>query len=340
MLGLGFEVEMVVSDRAKALIQVCDTAYLKAVSMPDLFHFTQDCLHLTGLKLGKMQVQAQKKLSEAECLVGDVGKKAILIAELTVKLTKIREISTLHRTEIENINQSIHPFDSQDDWSHSNTITKSLTESMRQMCYLGTQVGIEADLDKIQKVHHQIQPIATAVEAWVAQTKAHIDIWARQQALDASQQEWFIKTILPMCYWEQQLQRTQANTVNKALRQTYTTRLDIAKKRYDNHPITLHNSTEFIELCLLKGQQYVSRFHRSSSKVEGRNGYLSFMQHAQKGMNPDRQKILTIVHNFDTRDKDRKTPAEKLFNKQFPDLFEFICQNVTGFKEPRKYKHN
>lgn len=308
--------------------------------MPDLFHFTQDCLHLGGLKLGKMQAQIKKKLSEAQCFIGNETKKALLIAELSVELTKIREVCSKHRAEIENINQSIHPFDSKDEWANSDTITKYLTESMRQMCYLGTQVGVEADLDKIQKVHSQIQPIATAVDAWIVQTKADIDIWATQQALSATQQDWFIKTVLPMFYWEQQRQRTQANTVNKALRQTYSTRLDIAKKRYENDPITLHSSKECIELCLVKGQQYVSTFHRSSSRVEGRNGYLSFMHHAQKGMKPDRQKVLTIVHNFDTRDSDNKTPAEKLFNKPFPDLFEFICQNVTGFKEPRAYKHN
>ena len=84
--------------------------------------------------------------------------------------------------------------------------------------------------------------------------------------------------------------------------------------------------------------QMASSFQRSSSQVEGRNGYLAFIHHGQKGIPKQKMKALTVIHNFDTKRQDGSTPAQRLYRKDFPDLFEFLCQNVTGFKEPRKRK--
>ncbi len=57
-----------------------------------------------------------------------------------------------------------------------------------------------------------------------------------------------------------------------------------------------------------------------------------------RGFPKNRLQVLTVIHNYDVRRKDGKTPAQRLFQKEFPDLFEFICLNVAGFKEPRRRK--
>ncbi len=51
-----------------------------------------------------------------------------------------------------------------------------------------------------------------------------------------------------------------------------------------------------------------------------------------------RLNVLTVVHNFDIRGIDNKTPAERLFQKEFPDMFESILDNVTSFSQPRQRK--
>lgn len=331
---------MVVSDRAKALVQVCGKAYLDAASMPDLFHFVRDCQHMAGLRLGKLKAQAAKKLSEAKASSKEDAEKAASVAKSTLELGEITKICDEHRNEIEKINTIVHPFDSGGGWSKGQDIAKGLTQSIRQMCHLGTSAGVEAGLDKIQKVNDQIGQIAQGVEAWVAQTQQDIQTWAQGRALTGEQRVWFDNTVLPTLYWQHQLNKIQPNTVNEHLRQTYKELLQQAKERYQAHPMTLDAPPDLIGQCLLKGQQLVERFHRASSKVEGRNGYLSFMQHANKGIDPVRQKVLTVVHNFDIRADDKKTPAERLFGQEFPDLFQFVCQNVTGFVEPRKNKGN
>ena len=105
-----------------------------------------------------------------------------------------------------------------------------------------------------------------------------------------------------------------------------------------------HSITKILEKLLPQQLQeyqlwaeHVARsFQRASSQVEGRNGYLAFIHKANRGLSEQRLKVLTVIHNFDTRSYDNKTPAERLFKREFPDLFEFVLQNVTPFPEPRR----
>ncbi|MFT5913366.1 MAG: hypothetical protein ACI9XO_004913, partial [Paraglaciecola sp.] len=54
----------------------------------------------------------------------------------------------------------------------------------------------------------------------------------------------------------------------------------------------------------------------------------------------NRLQVLTVIHNFDIRREDGSTPAQRLFDRNFPNLFEHILKNVTGFVEPRKKRRN
>ena len=100
----------------------------------------------------------------------------------------------------------------------------------------------------------------------------------------------------------------------------------------------LNISTDRQEILVERAEHMANSFQRASSQVEGRNGYLAFIHHSQKGIPKQKRKALTVIHNFDTKREDGSTPAQRLFNQEFPDLFEFLCLNVTGFKEPRKRK--
>jgi hypothetical protein len=43
----------------------------------------------------------------------------------------------------------------------------------------------------------------------------------------------------------------------------------------------------------------VAKYQRTSSAVEGRNGYLSRLHHARRGFSKQSLQVLTIIHNFD-----------------------------------------
>jgi hypothetical protein len=80
----------------------------------------------------------------------------------------------------------------------------------------------------------------------------------------------------------------------------------------------------------------VSKFQRSSSAVEGRNGYLSQVHHNRRGLSSKRLQVSTIIHNFSLKRNDGTTAAERLFGQQFPDLFEYLVESIGELPQPRK----
>jgi hypothetical protein len=79
-------------------------------------------------------------------------------------------------------------------------------------------------------------------------------------------------------------------------------------------------------------------FQRTSSAVEGRNGYLSQMQHNHRGVPKRRYKVWTILHNFDCHAADGTTPASRFFRRTFPDFFETVLAHVEELPQPRRRK--
>jgi Family of unknown function (DUF6399) len=73
-----------------------------------------------------------------------------------------------------------------------------------------------------------------------------------------------------------------------------------------------------------------------SSAIEGRNGYLSQMQHNHRGLPPRRYWVSMVLHNFDCRAADGTTPASRFFRRSFPDLFESVLSQIDKLPMPRK----
>jgi Family of unknown function (DUF6399) len=70
-------------------------------------------------------------------------------------------------------------------------------------------------------------------------------------------------------------------------------------------------------------------FQRSSSNVEGRNGYLSLRNHELRGLaNPRKRACLTAVHNFLIQRPDGTTAAERFFGQKPRSMFAAILASV------------
>jgi hypothetical protein len=81
----------------------------------------------------------------------------------------------------------------------------------------------------------------------------------------------------------------------------------------------------------LKGQatRLAEGFQRSSSHVEGRNGYLSLRNHPLRGFDhPRKRACLTAVHNFFLTRPDGTTAAERFFGQQPRCMFTAILAAV------------
>jgi hypothetical protein len=70
-------------------------------------------------------------------------------------------------------------------------------------------------------------------------------------------------------------------------------------------------------------------FQRSSSNVEGRNGYLSLSNHQLRGLDHPRKRAwLTAVHNFLLTRPDGTTAAERFFGQKPRSMFAAILDTV------------
>jgi Family of unknown function (DUF6399) len=70
-------------------------------------------------------------------------------------------------------------------------------------------------------------------------------------------------------------------------------------------------------------------FQRSSSNVEGRNGYLSLRNHQLRGLDlPRKRECFTAMHNFFLTRPDGTTAAERFFGQQPRSMFAAILESV------------
>ncbi|MEM1120580.1 MAG: DUF6399 domain-containing protein [Bacteroidota bacterium] len=331
----GVKVIGLVSDRAKALVKLGESDYLDATSMPDLFHFQQDMGKLGGLQIGRQYQQAQRDKAQ---LKEQSNVSAAQVAATEAFANERLSIYEQYRQESRAINQTIHPFDSTNNWSNPQQVSKRLTQSVLQVSKLTEQLNLSVDLSKANKVLRQIPAIVAGIDNWIKISQGRIEQWLKEGIINKVEKLWFTMYLLPLVYWQTQLSRTKNGRSNPSLVAVYQQRVEESQKETIEKMIALKILPNRQEVLLEMAQQMAKSFQRSSSQVEGRNGYLAFIHHGQKGIPAQKRKALTVIHNFDTKQVDGSTPAQRLFKKDFPDLFEFLCENVTGFKEPRKRK--
>jgi hypothetical protein len=79
-----------------------------------------------------------------------------------------------------------------------------------------------------------------------------------------------------------------------------------------------------------KAKTLAEVFQRSSSNVEGRNGYLSLRNHQRRGLDRPRKRAgLTVVHNFFLTRADGTTAAERFFGPTPKSMFAAILASVN-----------
>ena len=143
---------------------------------------------------------------------------------------------------------------------------------------------------------------------------------------------WIITALLPWVYWQQQ----QTKTRHPELKHRYQQAVLQSYQKVLKHPLTLQIPELERQQWTLWCQEMAHHYQRTSSAVEGRNGYLSRLHHAGRGFSPTALKVATIIHNFDLRRPDGTTAAQRLFDHEFPNLFDSIVASMGDLPMPRK----
>ena len=312
-----------VSGRAGALINLAEEKF-KTTSVADLFHLKQCINRLLSLALGRRLSLAQSAFEAAK-------ETCTEICPEEDAYTEVLFYSELYVESAQGISHCIHPY------YEGN---KANSSQHAQQC-------VEKELDKIKQAvegcglpdkHGLMAKAESQVGAAVSVIGLWHDIAAgefKRMGLAAPAKIWAEAYLLPRTYWETAAKKTKYMPAAEKIKQ------EIKACGHAEMPpcITEAEASALKEKCI----DLCRMFQRSSSQVEGRNGYLSMMNHNQRGFDGKRLEALTVVHNFDIRGADGKTPAERLFKNQIEHkpVFDFLMENfgTLGLPRRRNNKH-
>jgi len=343
---LGCHVRHFVSDRAKALIKLAMDG-LGCCSGADLFHAQQDLTHWLGAGFWRKLGAAQKAVSQARSKVQAMGIDANTLgtARQTPALKAVEELARVEAEQkrleqgkekfrglLHGISKVLHPFSLTGKQQDAPQVAQELHTQTQALAALGEEYAIPDKSGKLGKFTRQIGDLVSGIDAWWLWVAIAIE----SLKLSAEQTDWVRDCLLPKVYWEQQAARADT----PELRSAYQAAYQAAKAVWQAHPLTAKLPEIEIQRCHLWAEQMSRRFQRTSSAIEGRNGYLSRIYQNGRGLGATRIRAVGVVHNFDTYRADETTPAERLFGTRFPDLFEWLLQDIGSLPLPRAARKN
>jgi len=180
----------------------------------------------------------------------------------------------------------------------------------------------------LDKVHKQRAGISALVDAWWQTVRQDVT----QMAMTPRWTQWAEEGLLPLMYWQEQLRRTRCPGQKAQIALV----LQAVEEAFERHPCTWQLKPEVLRGWKAWAAEHARAFQRASSAVEGRNGYLSQMQHNHRGLPTRRSQVWTVLHNFDCLAADGTTPASRFFRRSFPDLFESVLSQIDELPLPRQ----
>ena len=336
--ALNIEVTHVVTDRAKALIKLALDGF-ECNSGADTFHAVNDISKALGAGFQRSVKKAQKEEEASKAKLDTVQEKKAPKAEIDKQKQRFEQDAERrhvrqkgqekYQDTLQDISEAIHPFAIEDDTKQTSAqVEKRLQEQARQLEESADLHKVEDRRGGVEKFRKQIKALACGVDAWW--------IWAlesaSEQVVGKEQQEWLLYSLLPVFYWHRQMEKSQ----NARHRRQYAKAWKRALATWQAHPLSTTIAPDQLRQWQAWAEWMCEQFHRSSSAVEGRNGCLAQMYHCGRGLTQKRLAALTVIHNFGLKRADGTTAAERFFGTQFPDLFEWLMEQMGPLPLPRK----
>ena len=316
------------SDRAKALINLAKQKN-KVPSVADIFHFKYNINKLLCLALSSKLRSSNLAIKELE-MKNIEGKCMEITASQKESYAAIQFHTDLYVESMSNISQIVHPYTQGNRIQTQQNAMFEMNATLANIEQVIKACQIKDTYQLFRKSKNQLEDVVSVIPLWHDLVTEQLNSFQ----LKEQTREWFSRFLLPMTYWKQALRKTK-----------YASQRDFIKRQIELTEVFKSQMTE--QLCeqeyeALKNKALflAAKFQRASSQVEGRNGFLSQINHNQKGFDKTRLEVMTVIHNFDTRRMDGKTPAQRLFGDKmtFEPLFEYIIKNINELPSPRKRK--
>lgn len=329
-----WDCHFMVSDGARALVKLAVSG-LGTVSVADLFHGMRALARPIGSALGRQLAQIEKQLDTLQQQVNQAtyeAKKQTLTSQLEMLAQQYQQLEQdqhTYRGALAEISLTVHPFTlDASQWQLFDALTTQLAAPLATLSKLAKLYGGDTAQTAVDTFQAQIPQLATGIHAWWQ--------WVTQALASETQetdlQNWVLTALLPWVYWSQQTDKTR----KPHLKARYQHAASEAYDRLMAHTMTLQLDDTQRQYWVHWCQWMCAKYQRTSSAVEGRNGYLSQRHHVNRGFSAQSLKVLTIIHNFDLKRSDGTTAAQRLFGHTFPDLFEWILSNINELPMPRR----
>jgi Family of unknown function (DUF6399) len=340
LTALGIGVRYLVSDRAKALIQLAEQG-LECLSMPDFFHCMHDLVKGSALSLARHVRHARQELTKAEeglrkHTEPDGRPQGDAEVQHHVDVTRAavqrwEEVQRTYRHHLETLSLTLHPFHLHDSSPQTSAQVHSrLHAEVAAVETLAQDHQFPVRHDMLKKVRSQLPALAALVAFWWT----GVDQDLEQAAISAPWRQWARECLLPGVYWKHQVAHTRGARRKAKIQRAWAE----VRAAFDQHGITQRLAPHALAEWHAWATEQVTAFHRASSAVEGRNGALAQLHHNQRGLPKQRYKVWTVLHNFDCRASDGTTPAARFFRRTFPDLFETVLSRIDALPQPRRRK--
>jgi Family of unknown function (DUF6399)/IclR helix-turn-helix domain len=340
--GLGTGVLYLVSDRAKALIQLAEQG-LECLSMPDFFHVVHAIIKSYSLALGRHLRHAHQELKKAtEALARlqglphtaqDALEATALVAARQAEMTRWEDAHHTYRCHLETLSLTLHPFRIADSAPQTSAQVESHLQAVVEAIDVFAQCHqLPLRHAAMTKVRKQLPALAALVDFWWEGVRRDVE----QAAISPIWGQWAEECLLPLVYWEHQVAHTRCARRKAKIQHA----LEAMQVAFGHHALTKCLPPQALKEWQDWATRRVRAFQRASSAVEGRNGALSQLHHNQRGLPKYRYKVWTVLHNFDCRAGDGTTPASRFFRRSFPDLFEVVLSHIEAWPRPRQRKHD
>jgi hypothetical protein len=149
--------------------------------------------------------------------------------------------------------------------------------------------GLPLKKDTLDKVRKQLAGVSALVDVWWQTVRQDLE----QLAMTPRWTQWAEEVLLPLLYWHEQLRRTRCREQKAQIALV----LQVVEEAFERHPCTQKLTPEVLAGWKAWAAEHARAFQRASSAVEGRNGYLSQMQHNHRGLSLRRSQVWTVLHN-------------------------------------------
>jgi hypothetical protein len=352
--GLNVTVVQGTSDEAKGLL-----AHVKrdlgAHHCTDLFHLQHEISQAMTLSLARAQQQADSEEAQAKARWQDAcaaeqeyhrhphgpGRPPDLAARTAralrddVQLSLVRERAEARRTQAKALIAEVSALDHPYDLEHGQARTpEDLAQRLGTLFERLERIAEEAALSERLCAHlAKAKRLTNALVATLAFFVMMVTTRVQALNLAPAIEQAMLEDLIPALYLERVAERSPHAEQRHRLKRLSAPRL--APLQQPSHPIqALDRETR----CHLEqvAQECADLFQRSSSCVEGRNGFLSLYQHGHHRLSARKQAVLTAIHNFAIKRPDGTTAAERFFAQAHPPLFEQVLERMPWPARPAK----